>query len=175
MGWSRKALSPDLMRLQDLQEPKHIALPPCLSFPSHKLCRIIVNHHIEVTYSWIIFQFEFQIFDYVTRVWCRGWTIWILDKHDVVLQDNMVMTHSGLSSLFPNDGAALGCTVHAGSEGWLLGKGLVLIQESFPKLIYKWFYASRVVSFFCSAQQAITRIVHHQSPCFVCANRNNSG
>lgn len=28
-----------------------------------------------------------------------------------------VLTHYGLSSLFPNDGAALECTVHAGSEG----------------------------------------------------------
>lgn len=50
------------------EDPKHIALPPCLSFPTHTSCMVIFNHHSEVTYSWIIFQAEFQVFDYVTRV-----------------------------------------------------------------------------------------------------------
>lgn len=50
------------------EDPKHIALPPCLSFPTHTSCMVVVNHHTEVTYSWIILQLEFQVFDYVTRV-----------------------------------------------------------------------------------------------------------
>lgn len=39
-----------------------------------------------------------------------------------------------ITTLFPNDGTALGYMVYASAKGWQLGKGLVLTWESFPKL-----------------------------------------
>lgn len=59
------------------------------------------------------------------------------------------------------------------------GQRAGVVQEYFPKLMDKlllWdgFMHPEMFPFF-SAQQTITKAVHHQSPCFVCAISHNSG